>query len=383
MALNIISNYAANVAHRNLTAADKAATSSLAKLSSGSRVVSAKDDAAAMAIGARLAAEIMGLKQAAVNTGQATSMLQVADGAMSRISDILNRMKALSVQAGSGQLSSTERAMLDTEYQAMLSEITRISADTEFAGNTLVSGAMVVDRTSATAFALTQGVQDIIYRGTHTTSATNSIAYNTAGTFTVTTGEGAFTGSISSSTNNGTNMSTGTVVTATLAGSTNKIDIVLNTAFVVNTTRAVGTLATSGSSSASYTFKVGTGTVAAADDISVSVHSVSAASLSVSTTGITTVALANAASSAVSNAIDDMQTYRSQVGASQNRLEFAAANIATTSENTEAARSQLLDLDVASEMTTFVSKQILTQAGVAMLSQAQRMPQELLRLFQQ
>jgi flagellin len=78
-----------------------------------------------------------------------------------------------------------------------------------------------------------------------------------------------------------------------------------------------------------------------------------------------------------------MQTYRSQVGASQNRLEFAAANIATATENTESARSQLLDLDVASEMTTFVSKQILTQAGVAMLSQAQRMPQELLRLFQQ
>jgi flagellin len=151
----------------------------------------------------------------------------------------------------------------------------------------------------------------------------------------------------------------------------------------VNQTRATGTLATSGSSTAAYTFKVGTGTVSSADDISVSIHSVSATSLSIGSTSVTTVANANAASSAITNAIDDVQTYRSQVGASQNRLEFAAANIATASENTEAARSQLLDLDVAAEMTTFVSKQILVQAGVSMLAQAQRMPQDLLRLFQQ
>ena len=81
MPLNIISNFAANVAHRNLTISDMAATNSLAKLSAGTRVLGAKDDAAAMAVGSRLAAEIAGLKTAAVNAGQAISMLQVADGA--------------------------------------------------------------------------------------------------------------------------------------------------------------------------------------------------------------------------------------------------------------------------------------------------------------
>lgn len=382
MPLNIVSNYASNVAHRNLMGADGAATRSLAKLSSGSRVVSARDDAASMAIASRLNAEVLGLKQAAVNTGQASSMLQVADGAMARVNDILNRMKALAVQAGSGQLSSTERAMIDTEYQAMISEITRISADTEFAGNNMVSGAIVVDRTSATAFEVADGVQDIVFRGNHT-AADSTMAYNTGGSFTVTTGEGAFTGSIASDTNDGSAMTTGAVVTLTLAGSTNKIDVVLNTAFDVDLTKATGTLDLSGSSSASFTFKVGTGTSSSADDISVSVHSVSASALSIGSTDVTTVSTAATASAAITNAIDDLQTYRADVGAGQNRLEFAAANIATASENTEAARSQLLDLDVAAEMTTFVSKQILVQAGVSMLAQAQRMPQDLLRLFQQ
>ena len=109
MSLNVISNYAANVAHRYLMGADEATTSSLAKLSSGSRVVSAKDDAASLAIGSRLSALVEALKQASVNASQATSMLQVADGALGKISDILIRMKSLAVQASSGQLGSTER----------------------------------------------------------------------------------------------------------------------------------------------------------------------------------------------------------------------------------------------------------------------------------
>ena len=77
-----------------------------------------------------------------------------------------------------------------------------------------------------------------------------------------------------------------------------------------------------------------------------------------------------------------MNINRATIGASLNRLEFAAANIATTLENTEAARSNLLDLDIASEMSNFTSKQILQQAGVAMLAQANETPQTLLRLFQ-
>ena len=91
---------------------------------------------------------------------------------------------------------------------------------------------------------------------------------------------------------------------------------------------------------------------------------------------------ADLASVAVAAAIDTLQTARASIGASQNRLGFAAANLATATENAEAARSSLMDLDIAAEMTVFTSKQILVQAGVAMLAQANQMPQTLLRLFQ-
>src|SRR5690606_16121710 len=144
MALSIISNYAANVAHRNLLGTDAAASSSLAKLSSGSRIVQAKDDAASLAIGSRLSGEVAALKQAGINAGQAASMLQIADGAFARASDILNRMKALAVQSSSGQLSDTERSILDTEYTALKNELLRIGNDTEFNGVKLIAGSQTV-----------------------------------------------------------------------------------------------------------------------------------------------------------------------------------------------------------------------------------------------
>ena len=386
MPLNLISNFAANVAQRNLAMSDSAATTSLAKLSSGSRVVSAKDDAASLAVGSRLNAEVVGLKQAAVNAGQAISMLQIADGAMAKVNDILVRMKALSVQAGSGQLSGTERSMLDTEYQALVSEVDRIANDTDFAGTLLVDGAVSATTASATAFATNQGVQDITFVGDHSTASNGTISYNTAGSFSVTVVDGAatnvFTGSIASGTNDGTSMTTGTVVTLTNTNTTNKIDVALNTAFVVNGTKATGTLALTGTSTASFNFKVGTGVSTTADEIAVSINSVDTAALGISSTAVTTESGADLASVAISNAIDNLQTYRATIGANQNRLEFAAANIATATENTEAARSQLLDLDIASEMSNFVSKQILIQAGVSMLAQANNLPNNLLRLFQ-
>jgi len=382
MALNVISNFAADVAHRSLMQSDSAMTDSLAKLSAGTRVVSAKDDAASMAIGSRLAAEVNALQQAQVNAGQAVSMLQVADGAMARVNDILLRMKTLAVQAGSGQLSSTERGMLDTEYQQLLAEVNRIAQATQFNGNQLVNGSIVVDRSSATAFAISQGVQDIVFSGAHTITTDPTISYNTAGSFTCTTADGTYTGSLPAGSNDGTSMTTGTVVTLTSAGLSTKIDLVINTAFSVNTTRANGTLALSGSSTQSFTYKVGTGTSPTADEITVTLNSISANALALGTTNVTTTANADAASSAITVAIDTLNKARALVGASQNRLDFASANIATTTENTEAARSNLMDLDIASEMSTFTSKQILVQAGVAMLAQANRTPEMLLKLFQ-
>ncbi len=149
MPLNIISNFAAQVAQRQLAMSDRGASDSVAKISAGTRVLAARDDAAALAIGSRLRAEVAAMTQAGVNAGQAISMLQIADGAMARINDTLVRMKSLAVQAGSDQLGSVERGLIDTEFQQLLLEVDRIATDTEFNGQSLINGGTISELKNA------------------------------------------------------------------------------------------------------------------------------------------------------------------------------------------------------------------------------------------
>jgi flagellin len=489
MSLSILSNYAANVAQRYLQQTDATATDSVAKLSAGSRVLTAKDDAASLAIGSGLAAEIAGQQQAQVNATQATSMLQVADGAMSTVNDILVRMKTLSVQAGSGQLGTTERSDLDTEYQGLLSEIDRISQATSFNGVKLVNGSStttatlngqsatndVIDAGSGidgisfgnsvgnasvkvaydsttnvlTLTNLTSGVSQGINIGSTAiaTGATQAINFSTVGA-TVTLNSafskstsiaptnsftlgGSGTGTIAALSVTGATFSTGlgslsaisgsinaTAASAavfTIGGFTGSVNLTtagtksvamsdgagasFNLGFTVGTAFAnsgttssisVGDLGAmvfgqaGTSSSTSFSFKLGTGTTTGVDDVSVSVGSVSTAALGLTGTSLTgsDATNANTASSAISTAITTLNTARAGIGASQNRLQFASDNLTTSVQNTEAARSSLMDLDMASEMTKFTNAQVLEQAGISMLAQANMMPQHLLKLFQ-
>lgn len=492
MSLNIISNYAANVAHRNLASSAGEATASLAKLSSGTRVLSAKDDAAAMAIGSRINSEVQSLKQAGVNAGQASSMLEIADGAMGRVQDILTRMKTLAVQAASDQLASTERGMLNTEYQALLSEVDRIAENTQFNNQNLVNGSTDTATTqngmasadnllkAADGFhsiKLDSSVGDAAFKvgydsTTNVLTVTNvttgaseginigaaaigtnesqsvrfsnlgvSIELNSAfdktsdiapsGDFTAAgAGAGAISDDgvrvVSASAGGGADLTTNVATisgadaatavltiegytsaavnltdtglkTATFTngdGDSFTVEFVVTTAFDNAATAAGdGTLAIGGlgamvygeeqsATSTDFTYKVGTGT-SASNDLTFTVDSINANALGINGTSVDGAdgSNANTAIDALTGAIDALNVSRANVGSAQNRLEFASANLATLIENQEAARSQLLDLDVASEMSHFTSKQMLMQAGVSMLAQANQLPQNLLRLL--
>jgi len=490
MSLNVISNYAANVAHRYLVQSDAAASSSLAKLSSGNRVVTARDDAAGLAIGSRLKAQLAALQQCGTNASQASSMLQVADGALSKISDIIVRMKTLSVQASSGQLGSTERGMIDTEYQNLLQEVDRIANDTTFNGVTLLAGTpntltTLNAQTSANLVGAGSGFQSIAYDGTVTSTAATTAVFTfsydsttnvlTAHNLTTGVSQGADIGSASIATNSTQTVNfgqLGTVVTLnsafdksaniapasssafssdsagqietasitltaidanaiagltgnvvsvdatvpgtsdlTIGGFSGTADLSTNgtkavtftdsasnaftvsfnvtTQFTANDNAAsfsvgdLGTvvLASNQVSNTSFSYKIGPGTTVN-DTVTVSISQITASSLGLFGSDVTTAINADSASTAIDIAIDTLNVARSSVGASQNRLQFAADNLSTTVENVDAARSSLLDLDIAAEMTTFTSKQILEQTGIAMLAQANQLPQALLRLFQ-
>ncbi|MDP2696659.1 flagellin [Thalassospira sp.] len=389
MALNIISNYAANVAHRNLLASDEMATRSLAKLSSGTRVVSARDDAASMAIGARLNSEVQSLKTATVNVGQAGSMLQIADGGLATIDNILVRMKTLAVQAASGNLSGTERGFLDDEFQSLKDEMDRVSSSTKFNGIQLLSGQNTfgVDPAAVgTNIEAADGVAAINIKADAPLTANDTISItfdNATNIMTLTnTNNANFSQSVDL-----TDLST-----AGLAGAQTSdvnfgdlgITITLNSAFAFGTditaNNTFDVLATTGPTS--LTFQIGSGNVAAEDQLTFNLTTVNTGALGVTGSAVDTEANAQAAIDEVNAAIDTLQAARSAVGVGQNRLDFAGQNLRSSQENNEAARSTLLDLDVAAEMTNFTSKQILVQSGVAMLAQANQMPQNLLRLLQ-
>ncbi|MFH1805536.1 MAG: flagellin [Pseudomonadota bacterium] len=389
MALNIISNYAANVAHRNLSASDEAATRSLAKLSSGTRVVSARDDAASMAIGARLNSEVQSLKTATVNVGQANSMLQIADGGMATIDNVLVRMKTLAVQASYGNLSGTERGFLDDEFQSLKEEMDRVSSSTKFNGIQLLSGqnSFGVDPAAVgTNIEAADGIAAISIKADAPLTANDTLSItfdNATNIMTLTnTNNANFSQSVDL-----TDLSTAGLAgaqTATVAFGDLGVNITLNSAFAFGTditaNNTFDALATTGPTS--LTFQIGSGNVAAEDQLTFNLTTVNSGSLGVTGSAVDTEANAQAAIDEVSDAIDLLQAARSAVGVGQNRLDFAGQNLRSSQENNEAARSTLMDLDVAAEMTNFTSKQILVQSGVAMLAQANQMPQNLLRLLQ-
>jgi flagellin len=492
MALSIVSNQAASIATRSLGQSNEAATATAEKLSSGKRINSAADDAAGSAIAARLSAEVAGLQQAGVNAGQASSLLQIADGAFQNVEDILTRAKSLSVQAGSDQISDQERAFLDQEFQALKGEIDRIAGDTEFNGSKLVNGDIDVDINSnvngasrITGIATTgggtgaintaggsasfnsdladmSGFQGINFNGvqlgesmtvTQTdggamvadfirTGAANLNVMATGTTGGVgTTGMAVLTFNATAgvmTTGGGTSarmftfmqtLTTGTGMTATAmigsnatfelavaagggamgtldvmgpvtltaqppAGSDSfagSVTIMLTGNYGTQMTNAAsGATETNGNNQAvlfngrentDFTFKVGTGVTEAEDEISVSIGGITTRALELDGVDISSKDNADSASIAVSDAINSLQEKRSEVGAAQNRLDFASQNVELTRENQEAARSELEDLNVAKAITEFSQQQLLVQAGTSTLSQANSLPQNLLQLF--
>ncbi len=158
MALTVNSNISALIAQRNVNKANKALTKSVQRLSSGLRINSAQDDAAGLAISEKLKAHTRSMYAAVRNANQGINMLQVADGALKEIGDNLQRMRELAEQAANSTLGTSERKSLDDEYQALKSEIDRISNATEYNGQKLIDGSISA---SANALSFQIGFQNV------------------------------------------------------------------------------------------------------------------------------------------------------------------------------------------------------------------------------
>ena len=294
MSLVINHNLMAMNASRNLGTAFGNLSTSVRRLSSGLRVGTAADDAAGLAVRELMRSDIASLNQGVRNANDAISLIQTADGALSIIDEKLIRMKELAEQAATGTYNSVQRLIIDSEYQAMASEITRIANATDFNGIYLLNGNL-----SST---------------THDGSALNS---------------------------------------------TGKLKVHFG----------VG----NDSSEDYYYIQINTATASA---LGLGNQSAADAGYSISTQQAAQQSL-----DAINQAIISKDKIRAALGALQNRLENTISNLQIQAENLQAAESQISDVDVATEMTEFTRQQILTQAAVAMLSQANSLPQMALTLI--
>jgi flagellin len=378
MGLRIQNNIAALNAHRNLQISDMGLSKSLERLSSGYRINRAADDAAGLAISSAFRADIASFKVASRNASEASSMLQVAEGAAEQIQNMLVRLKELATQAASANAGANVDK-INAEKTQLLAEIEKIAQSTEYADTALVNGTYGVaiagtgaDITAAQGFdSLTGMKQGYTYVLTVADTADGVAditiaAYNAAGT-----ASGSQTVHDASIPAAG---STSAVSFAALG-----VELKINSGISEGIAGGVdGTVEAAATGNA--TFQVGAENNAY-NQISISLGDLTQTGLGISTIDLSSAANALTAMDTIDTAIGTLNGVRGNIGAYMNQLSYHSANLSITIENVTAAESTIRDVDMAAEMTTFTKNQILLQAGTAMLAQANMAPQNLLSLF--
>jgi flagellin len=369
MGLRIVNNIAAINAHKNLTASDVNLSKSLERLSSGLRINRAADDAAGLAISQQFRADIASYKVASRNVSEANALLQVAEGAMDQIGNMLTRLKELATQASSSNAGANV-AKLNAEGNKLIDEIDRIAQSTEYAGTKLLNGTFGVSASSGGTFTAVDGFAGVtgLQSGQHyTVSATIS-----AGKYNITIA-GTAGGYAQSQTITG--------VTRPGTGSTSEVKFeALGLSLTINDNFSTsgGTLIANAATASN--FQVGAKN-SNNDRITILLQSVTSGALSLTKDKLDSMTEAQTFLTTVDSAISTLNGKRGDVGAAQNRLMYASSVLMTTVENATAAESVIRDVDMASEMTTFTKNQILMQAGTSMLAQANMSPQLVLSLF--
>ncbi len=385
-------------AHRNLARSNMALAKSLEKLSSGFRINRAADDASGLVISQNLRKQISGLRQATRNAQDGISVVQTAEGALTEVHTMLNRIRDLAVQAANtGSNDATARQAAQDEIDELRTEIDRIGATTSFGSKNLLDGSFGVDPAVLTGYVASS---TFAFAGTEDfdVSVAGSAAVTVSGLDTNVRGaadfaaylqaqiRAALAGGDATAAANADNVS----VSATVVGGGFAIEITGALADTEDLTLTDGTgtpLADLGFTTLTDTasgtpefFQVGANNDVN-DRITVSIAAVSVVSLGVAGVDVTTGAGAQAALDSLDLAISSVSSTRGSLGAKQNRFESTISNLQVTVENLAASESRIRDTDVAFEMVEFTRHQILQQAGTAMLGQATAVPQSVLRLL--
>ena len=404
----INTNTAATLTANALTKNERAMSQAMERLSTGQRINSAADDAAGLAISSKMTSQINGLNMAVRNANDAISKVQTEDGALIEVENMLQRMRTLAVQSVSDTNTSSDRTALNTELSALGAEIQRIGANTQWNGNDLLDG---VGTTGAQDFQIGANANQVIQHTfaqvevTGVASAAPSLssvaaggaanvhsftfhddgAYAVGDTLTFTIDSVIMNANVTSVDANGDIDGFQFHGSSTVIGENSNDEVVHSNAVVGDITASMttdniikftGTTAGAGNDfTSSLTNDLSDGTTVANSTAS---SGVVAGALKVK---IDTALNAAKAIETFDFAIAALNTARATSGAVINRLEYAADNLANVSQNASASRSRILDADYAAETTELARTQIISQAGTAMLSQANQQAQSVLALL--
>ena len=402
MAMTINTNVVSINAQRNLSLSGSSLGVSMQRLSSGLRVNSAKDDAAGLAIAERMSTQVRGFAVASRNANDGISLAQTAEGALGKVGDMLQRMRELAVQAGNATNSKSDREALQAELKQLREEVDRVAKTTSFNGAKLLDGSF-----TGGVFQVGANSGDNITVGALANTKAAELGKSNYG---VTASGIAASGVKADAMKAITQQDLVITITGAAAGATG-VDVTITKDADITEDEALGrVLAAINSKTAD------TGVIAFLEDDEIHFRaSVSdpdkddVANVKIATSGAQTIAdLDSVALAAVEgekakgidevdistqkgawealqhidSALDKVSQARAELGAIQTRFEKSIENIDIMHENISAARGRIVDADFAKETANLSRTQILQQAGTAMVSQANQLPQQVLQLLQ-
>ena len=391
--MKISYNSAAMYANNAVNVADSRVSKSLKRLSSGLKITAAKDSPSGYAIGRRMNAQIAGLSVATKNSNRGVNIVETADGALTEVHDMLQRMNELAIKGAHGVLTSTDRQMLNAELKQLKEEVTRIAQDTEFNGQPLLDGSFDLRGYTNSQIAKVDYYSDEVLAKEYTIDEL-TVFYNEDGTIDLDKTKASF--KAGEGFPDGVEISEVGQNKVVITGSQDfKITIAVDPDSAVDGKVVVASPAEGDPGDADYvpakslTLDItGIGSLDLqtganeGQQLRIRIPTISLDRLGIEKTEVDTEENSTKAIVEIKGAIQYVSDARSRLGAYQNRLEHTINNLDVSSENMTASYSNIMDVDMAEEMTTFTTQQVIAQAATSMLAQANERPSQVLQLLQ-
>ena len=377
--MKISYNAAAMRANYALNKSDKRLTTSLKRLSSGLKVTAAKENPSGYAIGRRMNAQIGGISVATQNSNNGISIIETADGALTEVHDMMQRMNELAVKGATGTLTSVDRETLNKELKQLKEEVARVANDTEFNGQALLDGSFEMRGYTNSQVAKVDYYTDEVLAKEYTISQLE-VFYNDEGEIDLDQTKASFGLQAGDGFPEDAEVATVGQDKVTIKGGQGfelTIQVKPPTAFPGSVDCSGIVLDITGIGAMDTQIGANEG-----QQLAIRIPTISLNRLGIEQTEVTTKESSSDAITEVKGAIKYVSDVRSRLGAYQNRLEHTISSLDISKENMTASYSRIMDVDMAEEMTNYTTEQVISQASVSMVAQANERPSQVLQLLQ-